>query len=174
MKRCPHELFLHASLQIREQSSSRNASYTLELFQTDSSWNGLPCWQVICTSGSCSQEHTCVRKWHLQGRYNSVNQSINQSINQVDVHNLNTLQIADFGLSRDLQNEDYYVSHGGKIPVKWTAPEALNYRKYSTASDVWSYGVLLYEIWAMGIKPFHNCTNSEVCLVNLIEWPCCE
>ena len=76
-----------------------------------------------------------------------------------------TVQIADFGLSRDLQNEDYYVSHGGKIPVKWTAPEALNYRKYSTASDVWSYGVLLYEIWAMGIKPFQGCTNSEVHLV---------
>ena len=72
-------------------------------------------------------------------------------------------KIADFGLSRDLQNEDYYVSHGGKIPVMWTAPEALNYRKYSTASDVWSYGVLLYEIWAMGIKPFQDCTNNEVC-----------
>ena len=81
------------------------------------------------------------------------------------------MQIADFGLSRDLQNEDYYVSHGGKIPVKWTALEALTYRKYSTASDVWSYGVLLYEIWAMGIKPFQDYTNSEVCLVNLIEWP---
>ena len=87
------------------------------------------------------------------------------------IGNLNTVQIADFGLSRDLQNEDYYVSHGGKIPVKWTAPEALNYRKYSTASDMWSYGVLLYEIWGMGIKPFQDCTNSEVGLVNLIEWP---
>ena len=43
-------------------------------------------------------------------------------------YNLNTVQIADFGLLRDLQNEDYYVSHGGKIPLKWTAPEALNYR----------------------------------------------
>ena len=85
---------------------------------------------------------------------------------------LNTLQIADFGLSRDLQNEDYYVSHGGKIPVKWTAPEALNYRKYSTASDVWSYGVLLYEIWAMGIKPFQDCTNTEVGLVRpgKLDW----
>ena len=58
--------------------------------------------------------------------------------------NLNTLQIADFGLSRDLQNEDYYVSHGGRIPVKWTAPEALTYRKYSTASDVW-------ELWSFTV-----------------------
>lgn len=72
------------------------------------------------------------------------------------------LQIADFGMSRDLVNDDYYVSQGGKIPVKWTAPEAANYRKYSTASDVWSYGCLLYEIWSMGCQPFKGCSNPEV------------
>ena len=71
-------------------------------------------------------------------------------------------QIADFGLSRDLANEDYYVSEGGKVPVKWTAPEALRYRKYSTASDVWSYGCVLYEIWSLGYKPFFDRTNYQV------------
>ena len=65
-------------------------------------------------------------------------------------------------MSRALQDADYYVSRGGKIPVKWTAPEALNYKKYSTASDVWSFGVVLFEIWALGIKPYHNMTNAEV------------
>ena len=74
----------------------------------------------------------------------------------------NTIQIADFGLSRDLQQQSFYVSHGGKIPVKWTAPEALHYRKYSSASDVWSYGCVLYEIWSLGVKPFHDVTNAEV------------
>ena len=75
--------------------------------------------------------------------------------------------MSDFGMSRDLADEDYYVAHGGKIPVKWTAPEALNYKKYSTASDAWSYGCLLYEIWSLGHKPFEGISNTEV----YSNWP---
>lgn len=70
-------------------------------------------------------------------------------------------------MSRDLANDNCYMSRGGKIPVKWTAPEAVQYRKYSTASDVWSYGCLLYEIWTFGKTPFEGCSNIQVCATNV-------
>ncbi|XP_064406652.1 probable LIM domain-containing serine/threonine-protein kinase DDB_G0286997 isoform X2 [Halichondria panicea] len=72
-----------------------------------------------------------------------------------------TCKIGDFGMSRDLEQSNYYITHGGIIPVKWTAPEALNFRKYSTASDVWSFGCVMYEIWSLGHKPFEGFTNLQ-------------
>ena len=71
-------------------------------------------------------------------------------------------------MSRDLLDEDYYVAHVEKIPVKWCAPEVLKYRKYSSASDVWSYGCVLYEIWSLGHTPYEDATNSEVVLPVLL------
>eukprot|EP00794_Sanderia_malayensis_P017432 gene17432-19176_t len=71
-------------------------------------------------------------------------------------------KIGDFGLARDLIGCEHYISQGGQIPVKWTAPEALAFRRYSTASDVWSFGILLYEMWSVGRKPYESWSNDEV------------
>ena len=77
------------------------------------------------------------------------------------------LQLADFGMSHDMGKDYYYKPKGGMIPVKWTAPEAVMYNRYTTKSDVWSYGMVMYEIWSLGHKPFEDFSVEEVCMVIL-------
>ncbi|XP_043273873.1 tyrosine-protein kinase Fer isoform X2 [Venturia canescens] len=70
------------------------------------------------------------------------------------------VKISDFGMSRE--EEEYIVSDGMKqIPIKWTAPEALNFGKYTTLCDVWSYGVLMWEIFSKGGNPYSGMSNSQ-------------
>uniref|UniRef100_A0A3P8T695 Tyrosine-protein kinase n=1 Tax=Amphiprion percula TaxID=161767 RepID=A0A3P8T695_AMPPE len=73
----------------------------------------------------------------------------------------NVVKISDFGMSRQ-QDDGVYSAEGGlrQIPVKWTAPEALNYR-YTTDSDVWSFGILLWETFSMGMTPYTSMTNQQ-------------
>ncbi|XP_053573692.1 tyrosine-protein kinase Fes/Fps [Bombina bombina] len=74
----------------------------------------------------------------------------------------NVLKISDFGMSRE-QEDGVYSSTGGmkQIPVKWTAPEALNYGRYSSESDVWSFGILLWEAFSLGAVPYTNMNNQQ-------------
>ncbi|XP_014678676.1 PREDICTED: ephrin type-A receptor 5-like [Priapulus caudatus] len=74
-------------------------------------------------------------------------------------------KIADFGLSREIETntaEGAYTTRGGKIPVRWTAPEAIAFRKFTSASDVWSYGIVMWEVMSYGERPYWNWSNQDV------------
>lgn len=73
-------------------------------------------------------------------------------------------KIADFGLSRGVDDsaEQEYTTNGGKIPVRWTSPEAITHRKFTAASDVWSFGVLVWEACSFGERPYWDWTNQKV------------
>ena len=74
-----------------------------------------------------------------------------------------TAKLADFGLTRESQTDsDYYRSQGGAVPVRWTAPEALEERKFSPASDTYAFGITVYEIWTDAAMPFQGWTNQRV------------
>nr|XP_012230787.1 PREDICTED: ephrin type-B receptor 1 isoform X8 [Linepithema humile] len=73
-------------------------------------------------------------------------------------------KIADFGLSREIESatEGAYTTRGGKIPVRWTAPEAIAFRKFTSASDVWSMGIVCWEVMSYGERPYWNWSNQDV------------
>ena len=85
-------------------------------------------------------------------------------------------KVGDFGMSRDTEEAEYYTSRGGQLPVRWTAPEALESRKFSSASDCWSYGVLLYELFTKAELPYKGWSNQKVWMSVLTNYrlPCPE
>ncbi|EDQ92133.1 uncharacterized protein MONBRDRAFT_44336 [Monosiga brevicollis MX1] len=73
------------------------------------------------------------------------------------------VKISNFGLGKTLRGGDYYSSSSGVMPVRWMAPEAVCFGKHSCASDVWSFGIVLAEIFTFGEKPFAHMTDLEIC-----------
>ncbi|KAH9281309.1 Tyrosine-protein kinase Src42A [Echinococcus granulosus] len=74
----------------------------------------------------------------------------------------NVVKIGDFGLARMIHNQEYVAHAGARFPIKWTAPEAANYSRFTTASDIWSFGILLTEIVTYGRVPYPGMHNAEV------------
>nr|XP_058928215.1 muscle, skeletal receptor tyrosine-protein kinase isoform X4 [Kogia breviceps] len=86
------------------------------------------------------------------------------------------VKIADFGLSRNIYSADYYkANENDAIPIRWMPPESIFYNRYTTESDVWAYGVLLWEIFSYGLQPYYGMAHEEViCYVrdgNILSCP---
>uniref|UniRef100_A0A3B3DVC6 receptor protein-tyrosine kinase n=1 Tax=Oryzias melastigma TaxID=30732 RepID=A0A3B3DVC6_ORYME len=73
------------------------------------------------------------------------------------------VKIADFGLSRNIYSADYYkANENDAIPIRWMPPESIFYNRYTTESDVWAYGVALWEIFSHGMQPYYGMGHEEV------------
>ncbi|XP_026750557.2 focal adhesion kinase 1 isoform X6 [Galleria mellonella] len=72
------------------------------------------------------------------------------------------VKLADFGLSKMVDDKSYYKASRGKLPIKWMAPESINFRRFTSASDVWMFGVCMWEILMLGVKPFIGVKNNDV------------
>ncbi|XP_077423361.1 NT-3 growth factor receptor [Vanacampus margaritifer] len=79
------------------------------------------------------------------------------------VGNALQVKIGDFGMSRDIYSTDYYrVGGHTMLPIRWMPPESIMYRKFTTETDVWSFGVVLWEIFTNGKQPWFQLANNEV------------
>uniref|UniRef100_A0A8C8B086 Protein-tyrosine kinase 2-beta n=1 Tax=Otus sunia TaxID=257818 RepID=A0A8C8B086_9STRI len=72
------------------------------------------------------------------------------------------VKLGDFGLSRYIEEEEYYKASVTRLPIKWMSPESINFRRFTTASDVWMFAVCMWEILSHGKQPFFWLENKDV------------
>jgi focal adhesion kinase 1 len=82
------------------------------------------------------------------------------------VVNHECVKLSDFGLSREI-DDNIYTASKCKLPIKWMAPESINFRKFTSQSDVWMFAICMWEIFSYGAKPFQGVKNVDV--IRLIE-----
>uniref|UniRef100_A0A7N6BU50 non-specific protein-tyrosine kinase n=1 Tax=Anabas testudineus TaxID=64144 RepID=A0A7N6BU50_ANATE len=106
----------------------------------------------------------CKALVYLEG-VNMVHRDI--AVRNVLVASPDCVKLGDFGLSRYIENEEYYKASVTRMPIKWMAPESINFRRFTTASDVWMFAVCVWEIMTRGQQPFHWLENRDV--INQLE-----
>uniref|UniRef100_A0A6Q2WY37 non-specific protein-tyrosine kinase n=1 Tax=Esox lucius TaxID=8010 RepID=A0A6Q2WY37_ESOLU len=89
------------------------------------------------------------------------------AVRNVLVASADCVKLGDFGLSRYIEDEEYYKSSVTRLPIKWMAPESINFRRFTTASDVWMFAVCMWEILSQGQQPFFWLENRDV--INQLE-----
>uniref|UniRef100_A0A8C5B118 non-specific protein-tyrosine kinase n=1 Tax=Gadus morhua TaxID=8049 RepID=A0A8C5B118_GADMO len=99
------------------------------------------------------------------GGVNMVHRDI--AVRNVLVASADCVKLGDFGLSRYIEEEEYYKASVTRLPIKWMAPESINFRRFTSASDVWMFAVCLWEILSRGQQPFFWLENRDV--INQLE-----
>ncbi|XP_045900804.1 protein tyrosine kinase 2 beta, b [Micropterus dolomieu] len=89
------------------------------------------------------------------------------AVRNVLVASPDCVKLGDFGLSRYIEDEEYYKASVTRLPIKWMAPESINFRRFTTASDVWMFAVCMWEIMSRGQQPFFWLENRDV--INQLE-----
>ncbi|KAG7461057.1 hypothetical protein MATL_G00205500 [Megalops atlanticus] len=106
----------------------------------------------------------CKALAYLEG-VNMVHRDI--AVRNVLVASPDCVKLGDFGLSRYIEEEEYYKASVTRLPIKWMAPESINFRRFTSASDVWMFAVCMWEIMSRGQQPFFWLENKDV--INQLE-----
>ncbi|KAM9840699.1 protein tyrosine kinase 2 beta, b isoform 2-T3 [Aulostomus maculatus] len=106
----------------------------------------------------------CKALVYLEG-VNMVHRDI--AVRNVLVASPECVKLGDFGLSRYIEEEEYYKASVSRLPIKWMAPESINFRRFTSASDVWMFAVCVWEIMSQGQQPFFWLENRDV--INQLE-----
>ncbi|XP_023276021.1 protein-tyrosine kinase 2-beta-like [Seriola lalandi dorsalis] len=101
----------------------------------------------------------CKALAYLEG-LNMVHRDI--AVRNVLVASHECVKLGDFGLSRYIDEQEYYKASISRLPIKWMAPESINFRRFTTASDVWMFGVCVWEVFSMAQQPFFWLENGQV------------